>query len=215
MGVSYYLVQKQVKTATETVKVVVPKTDIESHSVIKPENLETKSVPPSIVDENTAKTVSQLANKISTIPLYAGKPIDLRVVAEKPEEVGNKQVVGVYIDAARCAGVTEGDVVDVYRLNQTSQGEASPRVAFNCKVLRITDEKGVPVKGASAIMQDVGADVGVIKDPRIVYLLIEPTEVPYVIQGSLSESQSLLALSKKGKATKQEAVPITSTAPAQ
>ena len=197
MGASYYMVRKQVEIATTTVNIVVPKTTIESHSIINSDNLTTLAVPPSIVDNNTATEISQLNNKITTTPLYPGKPIDIRVLAEKSADVGNKQVVGVYIDAARCAGVTEGDIVDVYRLTQSSQGEAAPIVAVNCKVLRITDEKGVPVRGASAIFQGVSAEVGMAKNPRIVYLLINPAEVPYVIQGSIDKPQ--IALSKKGK----------------
>ena len=39
------------------------------------------------------------------------------------------------------------------------------------------------------------------KKPRIVYLLVNPEEVPLVIQGSLDKSQSYLALSKKSKET--------------
>lgn len=197
MGVSYHMVQKQVEVATTTVDILVPKTTIESHSVIDSDNLTTIGVPPSVVDDNTATKISQLNGKITTTPLYPGKPIDLRIIAEKTEDIGNKQVVGVYIDAARCAGVTEGDVVDVYRLTQSLQGEAAPIIAANCKVLRITDEKGVPVRGASAIFQGVSAEVGMSKNPRIVYLLISPSEVPYVIQGSVDKPQ--LALSKKGK----------------
>lgn len=199
MGASYYMVQKQVEVATTTVSIVVPKTTIESHSIIDSDNLTTLAVPPSVVDDDTATQPNQLNGKITTTPLYPGKPIDLRVIAEKTADVGNKQVVGVYIDAARCAGVTEGDIVDVYRLTQSSQGEAAPIIAANCKVLRITDEKGVPVRGASAIFQGVSSEVGMAKNPRIVYLLINPAEVPYVIQGSVDKSQ--IALSKKGKET--------------
>lgn len=199
MGASYHMVRKQVEVATTTVNIVVPKTTIESHSIIDSDNLTTLAVPPSVVDDNTATQTSQLNGKITTTPLYPGKPIDLRVIAEKSADVGNKQVVGVYIDAARCAGVTEGDIVDVYRLTQSSQGEAAPIIAANCKVLRITDEKGVPVRGASAIFQGVSSEVGMAKNPRIVYLLISPSEVPYVIQGSVDKPQ--IALSKKGKET--------------
>lgn len=197
MGASYYMVQKQVEVATTTVNIVVPKTTIESHSLINSDNLTTLAVPPNVVDDNTATKTNQLNGKITTTPLYPGKPVDLRVIAEKTEDIGNKQVVGVYIDAARCAGVTEGDIVDVYRLTQSSQGEAAPMIALNCKVLRITDDKGVPVRGASAIFQGVSAEVGMAKNPRIVYLLISPAEVPYVIQGSIDKPQ--IALSKKGK----------------
>lgn len=198
---SYAMVQKKVDTATQTVAIMVPKTTIEAFSVIKKENLMTVHIPPTITDENTAKAADQLIGKIPTAPLYPGKPIDLRMVAEKPEDVGDKQVVGAYIDAARCAGVTEGDVVDVYRVSSSIQGEPAPLIALNCRVLRITDDKGIPVKGASAIMQNVSTDVGLVRDPRIVYLLVKSQEVPYVIQGSLSKTESYLALAKKGKET--------------
>lgn len=199
MGFSYAKIQKQVETATATVQVLVPKTNIEAYSIVTKENLAITEVPPNIIDEYTAVSPEQIDGRITTAPLYSGKPIDLRTIIAPSEDYQDKQVVGVYIDAARCAGVNEGDIVDVYRISPQSQGEAAPKIAMNCRVLRITDEKGIPVRGASAILQSASESININKNPRIVYLLIKPEEVPYVIQGS--SDQSYLSLSKKTRET--------------
>lgn len=201
---SYNMINKQVEEATTTVDIIVPKTDIEAYSTISGDNLTTKSVPPNIVDKNTVTSREQIVGQSTTAPLYAGKPIDLRTIVSAKEDLKNKQVVGVYIDAARCAGVTEGDIADVYRI-PTIPGNPSPRIAVNSRVLKITDEKGTPVRGASSLAANGTSEVGVVKNPRIVYLLINPEEVPLVIQGSLDKSQSFLALSKKSKETYEPA----------
>lgn len=206
MAFSYSAVNKQVKTATTTINVVVPLDNIEAYSTINSKNLTIKAVPPSIVDKNTVRRLSQIANKICTSPLYSGKPIDIRTIAQKPDDIGNKQVIGVYIDAARCAGVTEGDIVDVYRVGEAAQGEAAQKIAVNSRVMRITDEKGVAVK--STILSEVGGGVGVTVNPRIVYLMVNPLEVPYVIQGTVDKSKSLIALSKKSKETPENTDPL-------
>lgn len=197
MGFSYMKIKQQVVAATTTVNILVPKASIEAYSVVTKDNLTMIAVPPNITDENTATSPEEIDGRITTTPLYAGKPIDLRTIVSKAENYDEKQVVGIYIDAARCAGVNEGDIVDVYRISPNNQGEAAPKIAQNCRVLRVTDEKGVPVRGASAILQSASASVNIIKTPRIVYLLISPQEVPYVIQGS--SEQSFLSLSKKTK----------------
>lgn len=200
MMFSYNLMQKQVEEATTTVAILVPKSDIEAYSIVTAENLTTLQVPPSIVDANTVVEFGDITDKVCTVPLYTNKPIDIRNIADKPSEIGNKQVVGVYIDAARCAGVVDGDLVDVYRVNPGTQGEAAPLIAQNARVIRVTDEKGVPVKGASAVLQSAETAISVVKNPRIVYLLVTPNEVPQVIQGSLADTNNL-ALSKKGQET--------------
>lgn len=197
MGLSYMKIQQQVDAATTTTNILVPKASIEAYSVVTKDNLTVISVPPNITDENTATSPEEIDGRITTAPLYAGKPIDLRTIVSKTENYDEKQVVGIYIDAARCAGVNEGDIVDVYRISPNHQGEAAPKIAQNCRVLRVTDEKGTPVRGASAILQSASSSVNIIKTPRIVYLLISPQEVPYVIQGS--SEQSFLSLSKKTK----------------
>ncbi len=203
----YTMLQKQVRSATVTKTVITAKSDVEAYSVIDSSNLIEKEVPAAVVDENTVTKIEQVTGNICTTPIYAGKPIDLRTIAAKPDDIGDGQQVGVYIDAARCAGVTEGDIVDVYRIGDEMQGEAAPLIAVNCRVMRITDEKGVPVKGASAIIQGVSGDVGLMKNPRIVYLTVKPNEVSQVIQGAVDKTKSCLALAKKSKET-EVTVPV-------
>jgi Flp pilus assembly protein CpaB len=204
MGYSYTKIQEQVETATTTVQVLVPKANVEAYSMVTKDNLTVAEVPPSIADEFTAVSPEQVDGRITTAPLYTGKPIDLRTIIAKTEDFQDKQVVGVYIDAARCAGVNDGDIVDVYRISPQFQGEAAPKIAMNCRVLRVTDDKGTPVRGASALLQSASESINISKNPRIVYLLIKPEEVPYVIQGS--SEQSYLSLSKKTKETSEAQV---------
>ncbi len=197
-GFSYAKIQQHIEASTTTVRVLVPKDTIEAYSVVTSDNLTTIAVPPNITDENTALSPEQIEDRIAVAPLYAGKPIDIRTVISKAEDLEEKQVVGVYIDPARCAGVNEGDLVDIYRISPTSQGEAAPKIAQNCRVLRVTDDKGVSTRGVS-VVQSAAASANLTKPPRIVYLLVSPQEVPYVIQGSAE--QSYLSLSKKTKET--------------
>ena len=88
----------------------------------------------------------------------------MRTVVVAKEDLKDKQVVGVYIDAARCAGVTDGDIADVYRV-PTVPGNPSPRIAVNSRVLKITDEKGTPVRGASSLRRKCLLRVGAVRNP--------------------------------------------------
>ena len=77
-------------------------------------------------------------------------------------------------------------------------GNPSPCIASNSRVLKITDEKGASVKNTS-IAASVASEAGAVKTPRIVYLLVKPAEVSFVIQGSVDQEKSYLALAKKSK----------------
>ncbi len=191
---SYTTINQRVELATKTVQVVVLKTDVDAYSAISAKNIETKAVPPYLVDDYTAIKPEQVSDRVTSAPIYAGKPIDMRNIVDPKEDMQDKQVVGIYVDAARFAGVTEGDIVDVYRVS-VAAGNPSPCIASNSRVLKITDEKGVALKNLEGQKQG---------QPHIVYLLVKPSEVPQVVQGSVVQEKTYLALSKKSK----ESTPI-------
>ena len=189
---SYTMISEQVETATKTVEIVVLKTDVEAYSIIDAKNITTKAVSPNIADEKTVTKQENVIGKATAAPLYAGKPIDIRNIIDAKEDIQEKQVVGVYIDAARCAGVTEGDIVDIYRVTE-SAGNPSPCIASNSRVLKVTNESGVSVKQLS------NGDAKTYGAPKIIYLLVKPAEVSFVIQGSVEQKNTYLSLAKKSK----------------
>ncbi|NLN47963.1 MAG: hypothetical protein GX154_02485 [Clostridiales bacterium] len=192
---AYTAINKQVEEATQTVQIVVLQTDVDAFSSISPKNITTKAVPPNIVDDFTVTSPEQITELFTSAPLYAGKPIDIRNIVDPKEDMQDKQVVGVFIDSARYAGVTEGDIVDIYRVD-TTPGVSSPCVASNSRVLKIIDDKGFAVQ---KLAKGTVTEAGSPSMPHIVYLLINPSEVPFVVQGSVEQEKTHLALAKKSK----------------
>lgn len=200
MFFGYNNTQTKIDTALETTDVVVVVSDVEAFSLLIRENLKIEKIATRLVDEHTVQSIEELIGLATTVPIYAGKPIDRRLLLDQVSKVPDgKQVVGVHIDAARAASVTEGDIVDVYWLTPNTQPVPSTPIATNARVVRVTDDKGVPVVGATAIMQNVGADLGMAKDPRIVYLQVKPNEVSYVINGSHTGNSSISFAKKTGE----------------
>lgn len=194
---SYGKIKEHQKKELELVPIVVAATKTEPYSLLSDDSIKIEYVSSKFVDEFTATDLSEVNGKITTIPLYKDKPIDIRLIADKPEEIGNKQVVGVHIDAVRFAGVGDGDIVDIYWLDKEELSPAQ-KIAHNVRVLRVTDEKGVPLNESINIARSAATSAGLVenKNPRIVYLLLEPEEVPYVIQGSTPGSTKI-SFSKK------------------
>lgn len=195
---AYKGIKTQQAKELELTPVVVASAQIDAYSNLSPDNIKIDYVSAKLVNEFTARDMSELANKITMIPLYPGHPIDIRLVADKPEEIGDGQVVGVNIDSVRFAGVTEGDTVDVYWLGNENIAMPAQKIASNAKVLKVTDEKNISIAEKNNIARSAAASAGLadIATPRIVYLLVKPEEVPYVIQGSQPGSSNI-SLSKK------------------
>lgn len=184
-----------------TVNVVVPKQDIEAYSLVTAEKLTIKKVRASNVDKFTARDINLTAGMVTTAPLYSGKVIDSRYLVKPSDEIGRMQVVGVKIDAARAAGVRTGDIVDVYWLTPEqgawSYTQGSRLIAQNVRVLRVCDERGEPLPEQSGTIQSaVGGVVAPIKEPRIVFLLVNPGDVSKIIGGS-AEKNASIALARK------------------
>lgn len=193
--------QRWVMAMSETVTVVVPKRDLEAYSVIRASDLVFKDVPSTVVDGFVVRKADEAAGKIATAPLYAGKLIDRRVLAEPFQGIGRWQVVGVNVSAARCAGVRAGDIVDVYWL-RPEQGawapsQASLLVARDARVLKVCDERGQEIGDSPPVVQQaVGAVAPAGREPRVVYLLVRPEDVPCVIGGA-AEKSAFIALARK------------------
>lgn len=202
---AWYNLNKQVRQTQTTVKIVVPKEDIEAYSVLSPEKLTAKEVLRLSVDKYTAQEIGDASGMLTTAPLYAGKSVDTRYLAKPNEDVGSYQVVGVNIDAARAAGVKTGDIVDVYWLNPEqiawAPAQTSQLIANNVRVLRVCDDRGQAItEKTKTIQASVGSVVTPIQVPRIVYLLVKPEDVPLIIGGSATKSASI-ALARKSSET--------------
>lgn len=195
----------QVQKTQARISIVVPKEDIDAFSVVSPEKLVVKEVLGISTDKHTAQKLNEVAGMLTTAPLYAGKPIDMRCLVKPNEDIGKYEVVGVNIDAARAAGVKTGDIVDVYWLN-SDQGtwtpaQASQLIASNVRVLRVCDEHGQPIDDNSKTIQGaVNYVVTPEREPKIVYLLVKPEDVPLIIGGSATKSASI-ALTRKSSET--------------
>lgn len=201
-GVGYFSFNKQLNSVGTTINIAVPKKDIAANTVIKEEDLEVLAVPPSIVDQYTATQSQELVHMVAGVSLYKGKPIDKRSVKQSSLNMQGKGVVGVNIDPARSAGVVEGDVVDVYWLNNHVSTENNPAslqtnvpIARNAIVLQICDAKGSPLNGSSSIQKGVATVSKAPIEPKVVYLIISQAEVTQVISGA-APSNTNIALVK-------------------
>ncbi|MDH7578194.1 MAG: RcpC/CpaB family pilus assembly protein [Bacillota bacterium] len=197
---SWNKLSAETRRAQETVAVVVPVRDVQAYSTLSQEDLMLARIPARAADAYTAKNASEVAGKVTTAPLYRGKPVDVRFLVEPSENAGNYQVVGVNVNAARAAGVKPGDLVDVYWL-RPEQGwvpeQSSLLLAQDVRVLRVCDERGTPVGEEPKTVQGaVVSAVGPAREPRIVYLLVKPEDVSKIIAGSADKS-SFIALARK------------------
>ena len=200
----------RIAAAQQTVAVIVPKQDIQAYSSITADNLTAENIPLASADNYTARSAGQVSNMVATAQLYAGKPIDLRLLAKPSDSTGNFEVVGVNVDAARSVGVKPGDIVDVYWL-QAQQGawvpgQGSIPVAGNVRVLRVCDEHGQPINEgqSSSALSSVGAAISPpasYKEPKIVYLLVRPEDVAKVIGGSGDKNASIAFARKSSEST--------------
>lgn len=205
---AYRVIKTQQAKELELTPVVVASAQIDAYSNLSPDNIKIEYISAKLVNEFTAKDMNELTDKVTMVPLYPGHPIDIRLVADKPDEIGDGQVVGVNIDSVRFAGVTEGDTVDVYWLGTENVAMPAQKIASNAKVLKVTDEKNISIAEKNNIARSAAASAGLVDvaTPRIVYLLVKPEEVPYVIQGSQPGSSSISLSKKPAKDTYDEEV---------
>lgn len=196
-GISYYYLKQMIHQKTETVIIVVPKNNIEAYSTITTESLTQIAVSPQLVDQYTVKTSSELIGKVALQTLYAKRLIDSRAIADQGEDLGQSQVVGIYCDTARSAGVGDGDTVDVYwspTSRQSAQAALSPshRIALNARVLKVCDEYGNSIKEQTVIKQGIASVAKPPESKYLIYLLAQPAEVQYIVSGSNSPSLTLV-----------------------
>ena len=192
----------------DTVEVVVASRNIEAYSLLSNENLKTINVSSKFVDEYTVVDGESVKGKITNVPVYMGKPIDSRYVTDKPKDIGNRQVVGVYIDVVRYSGVNNGDIVDVFWVGSKDKFTSATKIASNARVLKIANDSGEEIQELDGVLKSTAVSAGVAKanTPSAVYLLVRPEEVPYVIQGSNKSNSDKIALAKKSEDTKDEAL---------
>lgn len=198
-------VNRQVTAAKQAVTVPVPARDVDAYTVIKKEDMAPVNIPSTAVDDYTVLKLDEAVNKVTLSPLYRGKPIDRRSLADPDSNAGNYQVVGINVDPARAAGVRPGDLVDVYWLppergGWTPDGGTS-LVAKGVRVLKVCDEKGNPVEEpGGAIQQAVTGAVAPRRGVAIVYLAVRPEDVARVIGGAAPKSASIALARRSGEA---------------
>ncbi len=160
-GATTFYAYKEIKAhqaqELELTPVVVASAQIEAYSNLSSDNIQIEYISSKLVDEFTARDIVELADKVTMIPLYPGHPIDIRLVADKPDDIGNSQVVGVHTDLVRFAGVSEGDTVDVYWLDSENLASPAQKIASNAKILKVTDEKNVSITEATNIARSAAA----------------------------------------------------------
>lgn len=184
----------------QLVPVVVSKVDIRADTKLTRDNIEIRNVSAKFVDESTATELEEVLDKIATVPIFEGKPIDLRNIQDRPkQELGNRSEIGVYVDSARSGGVEAGDIVDVYWIHGGELAQPASLIASNVRVWKVLNDKGEEINniGISAAVKN--------NNPRIVYLMVKSEEIPYVIQGAYSGNNNI-ALAKKDGETKVEVV---------
>lgn len=193
---SWSNIQAQISKVEETVRVVVPNSDIEVYSIITKDNLTWLNIPANMLDENTVTDPDEIIEKLTIAPLFKNKPIDKRVlVVPSHTNLKNKHVVGVRVDAARMAGAVEGDLVDVYWLENNSVAITAPIIAKNARVISVTDSFGRPLRDRASGVSILDTNASANLEPQIVYLLVSPEEVPFVINGA-SKGNTNIAFSK-------------------
>ena len=190
----------------DTVEVVVASRNIEAYSLLSNENLKTINVSSKFVDDYTVVDSASVKGKITNVPVYMGKPIDSRYVTDKPKDIGNRQVVGVYIDVVRYSGVNNGDIVDVFWVGSKDKFTSATKIASNARVLKIANGSGEEIQELDGALRSTAVSAGITKadTPSAVYLLVKPEEVPFVIQGSNKSNSDRIALAKKSEDTKDE-----------
>ncbi len=188
---SWIGLHKQINQATKREMVVTVVADMPPMTMLTAGNVKLIDVPLSSVNEYIVKAPADIIGQITTVPLFSGGMIDKRVIAQ-PSILGNCQLVGIYTDPARYAGVQENDVVDIYWVQQDKQPLAAVIIAKDAKVYKIADEAGSTIKSNNVVTQAVNSAT---KAPKIVYLLVKPEEAPYVINGAIDNKT--MALVKK------------------
>lgn len=206
--IAWSQVNRQVTEARQTVTVVALNKDLDAYTAIKIEDLTPVSLPTAAVDNYAATKPEEVAGKIALAPLFKGKPVDKRSLADPGSSAGNYQVIGINVDPARAAGVRAGDIVDVYWLLPERGGwtpeNATYKVAGGVRVLKVCDEKGIPLEEPGGpVQQTFVGTVTPKKSASIVYLAVRPEDVPRVIGGSAPKSASI-ALAKRTNETKNE-----------
>lgn len=134
----------------ETIKIVVPVSDIPAYKEIQPTDLGYKEVLVSEVSEDTITDPQSIIGKQAKASLYADWAINKNLIEEK-KQFKEKHIVAINIDYARSAGAKPGDIVDVYFVkplkSEWTASNWSERVASEVIVLSI---EGTENKGASA-----------------------------------------------------------------
>jgi len=192
---SWQYLQNYVTTHQEMIRLPVPTHDIEPYTKITAKDLAWREFIKGSEDPTTVRTPGEVVGKITIAKLLEGRPIDTRILTGG-DYLGGRQVVGVNVDPTRAATVKPGDLVDIYWL-APEKGAWEPLngvklIASNVRVLKVCDENGAPMTEDSGVLKAKP------KKLAIVYLAVEPEDVPEVIAGSAPASTNIAFAKKAG-----------------
>lgn len=174
--------------AEANINILVPVKDITPYNKLQASDFKAKSLKESEIDSYTVLETAQLQDMITTVTLYANKPVDKRNLS-LVSDTSNKQIIGVLIDSTRLSNATAGDYVDVYWVGDKTETVAvAPAIVLSHRA-QIIGVDGESNNSSAMSGQKVTAESKV----KSVYLLINPEEAPYIVQGSMKNN---IALSK-------------------
>jgi len=205
-GVAYAWQETSRAETTAAVEVPVLNRNIAAYEVITAENLELKAIKEKALDANTARDISAVLGKTAASTLYKGMPIDVRDLrSDLGGLLKDRQIVTVNMDYCRSAGVTAGDIVDVYWVNPEQSAwtpdseSARKRIAAEAIVLGVKNKTG---SGLEAVVKGDAGGIGVVE------LAVRPAEAPNVVAGSLPQDTHVVLVKKPVPAAEKGGTPV-------
>lgn len=146
---------------------------------IKPEMLETASVPAQAAGGMAAKP-EEVVGKVAAVSMVKGQYVWKDAVKEGKGLKDGCVVVYVPVDLSSSAAVLAGDIVDVFAVDKTPNGTSTKLLAQGVKVLHSLNQDGTeiePGKGGSGV-----SPVPASRAPASVGLEVPKEVAPQVVQ---------------------------------
>lgn len=147
---------------------------------IKPEMLETASVPAQAAEGMAAKP-EEVAGKVAAVSMLKGQYVWKDAVKDGKGLKDGFVVVYVPVDLSSSAAVLAGDIVDVFAVDKTPGGTSTKLLAQGVRVLHSLNQDGTeiePGKGSGGGVSPVPAS----RAPASVGLEVSKEVAPQVVQ---------------------------------
>lgn len=149
-------------------------------------------------EQDTSKHINNPADAIGKVAkkeLKEGSPILKNDLAEKTV-IANKEYVTIKVDYARTGGAKPGDIVDVYKINKSTDEWAMPYeaelISQNVLVIEITDKAGNKGEGNSGGIPLSGGATKV----EVIKLCVNSGQAAKLVIGSVDENSGLALVVK-------------------